>query len=400
MSFFGRMDGYPESSVQLVQHDGFIHGYIQRGTKQWRIETLDGQNYIFNVDQSHVPLEGCHDLDAGNLNPVDIDHEHHQHEHDMDLSHEEESEERINYDCKIRVLVMYTPAYAAATADPRGSIQGYMDYSNDGNNFSQVDEDLELCYVEEVNYTETSNMYTDRNRFRNDNDGFMDEVHDVRYIYEADLCHLLTNKSGHSGVAYKIDADNSSDAFCLTNKGNAESIYTFAHEMGHLIGCRHDPYVDNTNTPYAYGHGYIVMNQGSNNFRTIMSYPDQCSDQTPSQSCPRVLRWSTPDITYNGFACGTAATHKNERVWDVEDAEVIAFNNPDANETLDDPDVDGADYGYVTATSTISTTGNLTLDGVDFDMIAPTSITLGNGFRVSNGTYLFMDTKQNVTVCP
>jgi hypothetical protein len=387
MSFFGELDGHSGSSVQLVQNDGFIHAYINVGTDQYRIETLDGTNYIFKVDQRFVPREGCFDLTENDGKPNPKSH-----------TPAEEPKSRINYTCKIRVLVLYTTAYDNATADPRGSIQGYMDYTNDANNLSQVVEDVELCYVEKTNYTENSDMYVDRNRFRNNNDGFMDEVHSLRFIYEADLCHLMTNKAGHTGVAYTIDADNSADAFCLTNKGNAESIYTFAHEMGHLIGCRHDPYVDASLTPYIWGHGYIKMNVGSNNFRTMMSYGDQCSDA--GQSCPRVLRWSNPNITYNGYVAGTTALNHNRRVWNDEDAEVLGFNQADVSETIDDADVNQADYGYITATSFIKTTGTVTIEGTDFDMVAPDYIELGNGFKVNNGTSLYMDTKQTVGSCP
>jgi len=390
MSFFGTVDGFPESSVQMTVNDGFLHAYISIASDLYRIETLDGQNYIFKVDQSHVPKEGCFDIDDS-VDPSAQPGE------EEPIETTGSSQSRINYTCKIRVLVMYTTAYGNATADPRGSIQGYMDYSNDANNLSGVAEDLELCYVEQTNYTETSSMYTDRNRFRNDNDGFMDEVHDLRFIYEADLCHLMTNRSGHTGVAYTIDADNSSDAFCLTNKGNAESIFTFAHEMGHLLGCRHDTYVDGSSNPYAFGHGYIRRNLGANNFRTLMAYGTECTDN--GTSCPRVLRWSNPSITYNGVAAGTVSTNDNERVWDLESNEVLGFNQADLTEIIDDADVSLADYGYVTARDVITTSGNLTIEGTDFDMIATNKITLGNGFKVANGTKLFMDT-QAVGTCP
>ena len=383
MSFFGTVDGHDGSSVQLVECDGFIHAYISVGSDLYRIETLDGTNYIFKVDQKQVPLEGCHDLVSNNTALPD----------DGPTS----TDSRINYSCKIRVLVMYTTAYDNATADPRGSIQGYMDYTNDCNNLSGVSVDLELCYVEKTSYTETANMYTDRDRFRNNGDGFMDEVHSYRYIYEADICHLMTNKAGHTGVAYTIDADNSSDAFCLTNKGNAESIFTFAHEMGHLLGCRHDPYVDPNIFPYLFGHGFIHMNAGANNYRTMMAYGTQCSDN--GQSCSRVLRWSNPSINYNGVAAGTAILNDNERVWDTEDTEVMAFNQADNSEIIDNVDVDQADYGYVTAQSFIRTNGNVTIEGTDFDMVASDYIELGNGFRLENGTKLYLGI-QNVGGCP
>jgi hypothetical protein len=116
----------------------------------------------------------------------------------------------------------------------------------------------------------------------------MDEVHTLRNKYSADICVLMANYSptGTCGMTYVIGASSYSDAFCAVNIYCANNVYSFVHEIGHLMGCRHDTYVDSTNTPYAYGHGYTSP---AKTWRTIMAYADDCG------SCPRLQYWSNPN---------------------------------------------------------------------------------------------------------
>jgi Metallo-peptidase family M12B Reprolysin-like len=90
------------------------------------------------------------------------------------------------------------------------------------------------------------------------------------------------------------------DASCVAG-------YTFAHELGHNMGIRHDWFVDTGVTPFRYGHGYVNPAAGQR-WRTVMAYPDMCN--ALGFSCSRVLYWSNPDKRFlpgcdNGrFNCG------------------------------------------------------------------------------------------------
>ena len=49
------------------------------------------------------------------------------------------------------------------------------------------------------------------------------------------------------------------NAFNVTKRSCAVDNLSFPHELGRLMGARHDWYVDATNnSPYTFNHGYVV----------------------------------------------------------------------------------------------------------------------------------------------
>jgi hypothetical protein len=80
-----------------------------------------------------------------------------------------------------------------------------------------------------------------------------------------------------------------------------------AHEIGHTMGCEHDPFfaspVYNALFPYAFGH----FVDGS--FHTVMSYPFQCAEP-----CPAALHFSNPAVSFAGHPTGIADERDNHRV--------------------------------------------------------------------------------------
>ena len=101
--------------------------------------------------------------------------------------------------------------------------------------------------------------------------------------------------------------------------------YSFAHELGHLMGARHDENHDSSTTPYAYGHGYEHPSSVSGqSFRTIMAY----ACDAPASCDPRIQYWSSPNVKYIGIATGTSATNDNVRVLNATAGTVAAFNSP------------------------------------------------------------------------
>jgi len=116
---------------------------------------------------------------------------------------------------------------------------------------------------------------------------------------------------GYCGVAALMTTVSTSfktSAFCVVKRSCATGYYSFGHELGHLMACRHDWYVDSTNnSPYSYNKGFVSL---PGDWRTIMAYNNDCSDNGDGY-CSRLDYWSNPGKTYGGLAMGIAEGDPN-----------------------------------------------------------------------------------------
>lgn len=175
---------------------------------------------------------------------------------------------------------------------------------------------INLVYSGEISYTESGSLSTDLPRLRNNNDGYMDDVHTLRTTYGADLCALVTSTPTNTcGLGYVNTSStnySSNSGFCVSLYNCAVSNYSLAHELGHNMGLRHDWYVDSSTTPCDHHHGYTnkkaidlgTSSTSSQRWRTIMAYNDECSSK--GFNCTRINRWANPDINYNSDPTGVA----------------------------------------------------------------------------------------------
>lgn len=180
---------------------------------------------------------------------------------------------------------------------------------------------INLVYSGEIDYAESGDIYTDLPRFRNNNDGFMDDVHTLRTTYGADLCALVTSTpTSICGLGYLNSNPTNytaNSAFTVTLFNCVVSNYSLAHEMGHNMGLNHDWYVSTATTPCSNHHGYInrtAINLGtssvsSQRWRTIMAYNNECADS--GFGCSRINRWANPDVNFNSEPTGIAIGNPN-----------------------------------------------------------------------------------------
>lgn len=216
----------------------------------------------------------------------------------------------------ISVLVAFTPAAASQINDIEAYVHLAVDATNSTFRNSQVDLHVELAFAYETAYFETGDMATELRRIQNQGDGFMEEAHALRDTFDADIVVLMaSNNYGYCGLASRILAEETT-AFVVVNQECAVSNLTFAHEIGHLLGARHNPEVDGNTSPFTWGHGYYYE---PGHWRTVMSY--DCPD-----SCRRLPYWSNPDVQLNGQPAGTATTHNNARVLRSTSSTIANFN--------------------------------------------------------------------------
>ena len=359
-----------------------IQGVIEADEEVFTIETVGQKQYaLITIDHSML-REACDYLDVDIYHPIfeEVNSNNHKlnTESRDDMSFLPILKATSVYDCKIRVLVLYTPEAQSLVSNVKNTILTAVALTNQSFVNSQINYRIELVYAGQTNYTE-SGFSTDLSRFRTSGDGYMDEVHSLRNKYSADVCVLLISDSLYCGLASGIGVS-AANAFCaVSTKGTcATTNYSFAHEIGHLLGCRHDPYVDNSSTPYAFGHGYV---NPSNTWRTIMAYKNACG------SCPRLLYWSNPNVNYNGEPMGTIANNNNTRVWNERSNTVMAFRQPEDNVTFTSSDMpNNTKYADVIAKQKITTSGTVNTNSENtLNMRAGNSILLQPGFSVQAG---------------
>lgn len=173
---------------------------------------------------------------------------------------------------------------------------------------------LRLVHAYQTDYVEEGVHFDHLWRFADVDDGYMEEIHELRNKYRADVAVLIVDDAKGCGLATRVHAD-ADEAFAVVHQDCAALTYSVAHEIGHLIGARHEISMDKTMTPFPYGHGYV----NGTKWRDIMSYRQSCN------GCQRVPVWSNPDVFIKGEAAGTADFQNNARVIAEQAARVAAF---------------------------------------------------------------------------
>ncbi len=199
----------------------------------------------------------------------------------------------------IDVLVVYTPAARNAMGGTNAAIataNAAIAATNTAYTASLVNSQVRLVYVGEIAYNEGSGFSQDLGRLRDTNDGFMDEVHQLRDQHKADMVALLNDNSGACGIGYlmtNLSNGFASNAFSVTDWSCAVGNLTFTHELGHNQGCAHDH--DNAgNAVFSYSYGHRWNSTNGNQYRSVMSY-------SPGSRVPRM---SNPNVLYIGAPTG------------------------------------------------------------------------------------------------
>ena len=234
----------------------------------------------------------------------------------------------------IDVMVVYTEAARMAvggTAAMETLILLAVNETNDGYTNSGIVQRINLVHSEEVDYDEndTHSSYTDPydialSYLKGKSDGRMDGVHTLRDDYGADMVSLYIDDGTWCGMAYVMyneSHDFEESAFSVIYHDCATGYFSFAHEMGHNQGAKHDRQHSPGDGVFSYSHGYQDPEE---DFRTIMSY------DCPS-GCDRVNHWSNPEVDYvvGGVNYGTTGV-----VWDDPDSADMRRSHNNTRDTV------------------------------------------------------------------
>lgn len=305
-------DGY----LVLVAREGRRFGHLSLDEEYYEISELGGgKNAITKVDFEDFTGEEC-----GNAT-------------------EEEEEfrtsgvnDRDEEHCEVRILIVYNQS----ALDAEGSVDAVKDRISLAmtqtqkalKNSKVFEDDLRLVYagIEQVNFTQINvNAQVEIENLSSDA-----AITGLRDSTGADIVVLLTgddyksvsangDTSDIAGRAGTLTLDEAL-AYVIVETGNATtSRYTFAHEVAHIFGCRHEFAADTTS---GIMHGYSF---------------DACGDRYTlmhriSENGSRILHYSNPYSKYAGEATGTV-----EREYNAAQLRSTACTVATFRETVDNP---------------------------------------------------------------
>lgn len=251
----------------------------------------------------------------------------------------------------VDVMVVYTAAADAAIGDISDDIDEAIADANQSYVNSDINLSLNLVHKTQISYTESGGYSTDILRLVGTSDGYLDGVHSLRNTYAADVVFLVTESLDACGAALTVNAIDT-EGFAVLKLSCITGNYSLAHELGHIMGARHDLANDASLTPYAYGHGYVGT---SGNWRTIMAYPSACG------GCSRWNYWSNPALYhpyYTSDVMGTSTYEDDHRVHEERKDVIASFRTSSSlSATISGPSNSGHN---VSCSWSISATGGVT----------------------------------------
>jgi hypothetical protein len=204
-------------------------------------------------------------------------------------------------------MVLYTTA-ARTGAGGASGMQSIIDIAVAEANEAYVNSgaavELNLVYRGEISYSESGVAATDLGRLQTVGDGQLESAHTLRAQYGADVVVLITESMAtYSGLGYIMSPPSSAFedfAFAVVRRQFATGGQVFAHEIGHLMGCQHDPDNAASSGAYSYSYGHR-FNDGTNDYRTVMAY-------APGT---RIPYFSSPAVNFNDTPTGVTNAADN-----------------------------------------------------------------------------------------
>jgi len=295
-AFSGRIESPgeigPAGVLSAVVNDGLLAAVVETGRRTYRVRSRDATTHVIEeIDRARWPA-------CGESPAVPA------------LGGDGEVAQGFCTDdgSRIDVLIMYTPIAmnAAGGADAiTNEIELAVAVANAAYEASGIDTRLNLVHCALTDYAEDGTYSEHLQRFHAQFDGYMDEVFGLRDEYGADLVALFVDDGEFCGQAFRMPFKTEGFAFyaqSVTTWYCAAGNKSLAHEIGHNQGCCHDhengcvDWQGQPNPIYNHAYGHRFVGDSGSEWRTVMAI----------FSGERILRFSNPDVLYDGQPTGVA----------------------------------------------------------------------------------------------
>ena len=225
----------------------------------------------------------------------------------------------------IDILVVYTPQAKADHGGKSGAenmITTAAAQANTALKNSKINATIRVVHMAEVTYTEGAGVADDLAAVTDGSTPALQQVHQLRLQYKADLVTLFTAAHGASsvGVGWLMPGQAIPDNGYNVVELQAAPMLTFIHETGHGLGCTHTKDGGGTGAfPYSFGHRFKPTDSKapSSDYRTVMAYAPGV----------RVPYFSNPSVSYYGTATGVTDDADNARTINQTASIVAAYSD-------------------------------------------------------------------------
>lgn len=222
---------------------------------------------------------------------------------------------------EVDILVLYTDDARSAAGGHdamRATIYLAVAETNQTYQNSGVDHRLRLVHTSEISYAESGSSVTDLDRLEDLSDGQLDDAHTLRDAHAADIVLLFTESMegtvvGRARIMATVSSAFDASAFGVVKRANATGNFTFGHEVGHIMGARHDWAGDSANNaPFEFNHGHSEPSPtpaGVPAWRTVMARNSLGGNRLPFWSNPNLdFPAGDPNADPMGVATGAQQT--------------------------------------------------------------------------------------------
>ncbi|MCC5904923.1 MAG: fibronectin type III domain-containing protein [Balneolaceae bacterium] len=219
----------------------------------------------------------------------------------------------------VDVMIIYTPQAEQWANLNDGGIDNVI---NESMAIAQISADnsglnleFRLVHRERVEYNEDGNSVVDLRRLTasseynpwgSDYSDYLQEIHNMRYQYGADLVAMFTYTNDVGGLAWLLNSTNGRPelGFSVTRVQQASWTSTHAHEMGHNFGNDHsrNQQINAAGVSgglFEYSTGWRWTGQDGVGYTSVMTYREG-NQAVDIFSNPEILYQGTPTGSYSG----------------------------------------------------------------------------------------------------